>query len=113
MVVAVLAGLLALAGARGGSAGAPGGPVITHGVVVGEVTSGSAVLWARADRAATLRVTLQGGPHRNPPPQRVTAADDFAGQSVLRGTATACASTAAPWSKARSARPRLRARPLP
>ena len=87
VVAAVLTGMLALVGARGGSAGAPGGPAVTHGVVVGEVTSSSAVLWARADRAATLRVTLQGGPHRNPPPQRVTSADDFAGQAVLRGLA--------------------------
>ena len=62
-------------------------PVVTHGVVVGDVTAGSAVVWARADRPATLRVTVQGGPHEQAPPQPVDARDDFTGQVVVTGLA--------------------------
>jgi hypothetical protein len=45
--------------------------VVSHGVVVGDVTQRSAVLWARADRAGTLEVRLSGGPHRRIEPVRV------------------------------------------
>ena len=38
-------------------------PTITHGVIVGDVTASSALLWARADREATLNVVLSGGRH--------------------------------------------------
>ena len=48
------------------------GPV-THGVVVGDVSAGSAVLWARADRQATLQVGLSGGAHRSIEPVTVRA----------------------------------------
>ena len=81
---------LALAGGSLGSresrAGGSG-PAVTHGVVVGDVTDASAVLWARAERPGELRVTLQGGPHRQPEPVGVTAADDFTGQVLLEGLA--------------------------
>ncbi|HEU5489940.1 MAG TPA: alkaline phosphatase D family protein [Gaiellaceae bacterium] len=40
------------------------GPVVTHGIAVGDVTATSAVLWARADRESVLNVVLSGGPHR-------------------------------------------------
>ena len=62
-------------------------PVVTHGVVVGDVTAGSAVVWARTDRPATLRVTVQGGPHEQAPPQPVDARDDFTRQAVVTGLA--------------------------
>lgn len=79
---------LALVGAglgSGGSVVAREEPVVTHGVVVGDVTARSAVLWARANRASTLRVTVQGGPHRQPGPLQVDASDDFTGQVALEG----------------------------
>jgi alkaline phosphatase D len=71
-----------------GAAARPHGhdrPVVSHGVVVGDVTPRSAVLWARADRAGTLEVRLSGGPHRRIEPLRVTAADDWTGQVRLDG----------------------------
>ena len=42
-----------------GSAGAQTGPVITHGIAAGDVTSVSAVVWARSDRPATMRVRAE------------------------------------------------------
>jgi alkaline phosphatase D len=61
------------------------GPAVTHGVVVGEVRARSAVLWARANRPATLHVDLSGGGHAPIVPVRVRRADDHTGQVVLRG----------------------------
>jgi len=58
---------------------------VTHGVVVGEVTPRSAVLWARAGRAGTLQVRLSGGSHRRVEAIPVSAADDWTGQVRLRG----------------------------
>ncbi len=58
---------------------------MSHGVVVGDVTPRSAVLWARGDHAGTLRVELSGGPHRRIEKVRVKAADDWTGQVRLRG----------------------------
>jgi len=49
--------LLVLPGAASAISAQPAAPSVTHGVVVGDVTARSAVLWARADRAATLNVT--------------------------------------------------------
>ena len=69
------------------SRAAQNAPVATHGVVVGDVTATSAVLWSRADRAATMHVTVQGGPHRQPDQLLVTSADDFTGQVLLEGLA--------------------------
>jgi alkaline phosphatase D len=61
------------------------GPSVTHGVVVGEVTARSAVLWARADRAATLNVRLSGGAHGSIRAVSVEAVDDFTGRVSLSG----------------------------
>jgi alkaline phosphatase D len=81
---------LAVAGSGLGSEAARAkqdGPAVTHGVVLGDVTSTSAVLWARAGRAATLEVVLSGGPHEHVESRVVTAADDFTGQVALEGLA--------------------------
>jgi alkaline phosphatase D len=61
------------------------GPIVTHGVAVGDVRADSAVLWARADRAATMHVSLSGG--RHDPVERigVTSARDLTGQVLLTG----------------------------
>jgi alkaline phosphatase D len=56
---------------------------VTHGVVVGDVTARSAVLWARADRTATLNVTLSGGGHGPVEPVTVRAVDDYTGTNAL------------------------------
>jgi alkaline phosphatase D len=58
---------------------------VTHGVVVGDVTSRSAVVWARADREGTLKVHLSGGKHDGVGRITVRAADDYTGQVVLTG----------------------------
>jgi alkaline phosphatase D len=76
--------LLALPGASVVAA-QPGRPSVTHGVVVGDVTAGSAVLWARADREATLHVRLSGGRHRPVDSRRVRDADDYTGLVALEG----------------------------
>jgi alkaline phosphatase D len=55
---------------------------VTHGVIVGDVTARSAVLWARADRVATLRVRLSGGPYRLKA-VRVRAGDDYTGHVLI------------------------------
>ena len=80
----LVAVLLLLPGASVGSA-QPARPSVTHGVVVGDVTARSALLWARADRAATMNVRLSAGPHRPVARVRVRAADDFTGSVALRG----------------------------
>jgi alkaline phosphatase D len=60
-------------------------PAITHGVVVGDVTARSAVLWARGDREGTLTVHLSGGRHDRTERLRFRAADDYTGQVFLTG----------------------------
>ena len=60
-------------------------PAITHGVVVGDVTARSAVLWARGDREGTLKVHLSGGRHDRTERLRFRAADDYTGQVLLTG----------------------------
>ena len=60
-------------------------PVLTHGIVVGDVTAHSAVLWARGDREGTLKVHLSGGKHHGAARLEVRAADDYTGQVVLTG----------------------------
>jgi alkaline phosphatase D len=70
-----------------GGASAASEPVVTHGVVVGDVTASSAVVWARTDRPATMRVTVAGGPHEQPLAQPVAARDDFTGQVAVEGLA--------------------------
>jgi alkaline phosphatase D len=63
----------------------PAGPSVTHGVVVGDVTSRSAMLWARADREATLNVRLSGGSHRPVDRLQVRATDDYTAVVALEG----------------------------
>jgi alkaline phosphatase D len=81
----LLAALLALPGAAAALPGNHERPSVSHGVVVGDVTPRSGVLWARADRGGTLRVKLSGGPHRRVEPVAVRAADDWTGQVRLTG----------------------------
>jgi alkaline phosphatase D len=57
---------------------------ITHGVIVGDVTSSSALLWARADREATLNVVLSGGRHGRIVRVLARAADDFTARVPLK-----------------------------
>jgi alkaline phosphatase D len=80
----LLVAALALPGAALVSA-QPAPPSVTHGLVVGDVTARSAVLWARADRAASLNVRLSGGGHRPIGSVSVRAADDYTGLALLDG----------------------------
>jgi alkaline phosphatase D len=83
LVAALLAcvGLAALGGGAG-SAAPPerDGPVVTHGVAVGDIAADSAVLWARADGDAILNVRLSGGRHRQVDPALAWATRDFTAQ---------------------------------
>jgi alkaline phosphatase D len=97
--------VVALAGAAVGDA-QPSGPSLTHGVVVGDVTARSAVLWARADRGAVLNVRLAGGRHGRIEPVRVRAADDFTGRVRLRGLRPATRYDYRAWFTAGNARGR-------
>src|SRR5215204_5098533 len=81
-VVFALAGSGAGASVRTLSHDEPG---VTHGVVVGDVTARSAVLWARGDREGTLKVHLSGGRHDRTERLRFRAADDYTGQVLLTG----------------------------
>jgi alkaline phosphatase D len=83
ILTAMLLGLAA--GGAGVAAGKHKGPVaaITHGVVVGDVTSSSALLWARADREAMLNVVLSGGRHGRIARAAALAADDFTARVPL------------------------------
>jgi alkaline phosphatase D len=86
---AAVVAALALPGAAAARSGGHDRAAVSHGVVVGDATPWSAVLWARADREATLRVSLSGGPHRRVEEVRVSAADDWTGQVRLDGLAPA------------------------
>jgi len=77
--------LLLLAPSSPAVAAAGGGPVITHGVVIGDVRADSAILWARAAAEGRLNVRLAGGAHRAIAPVELTADHDFAGQIPLQG----------------------------
>ena len=82
LAAAVFALLAAGAGATVASHDSPG---VTHGVVVGDVTAHSAVVWARGDREGTLKVQLSGGKHHGGTRIETHAADDYTGQVVLTG----------------------------
>ena len=84
LAAAVFALLSAGAGASVRSAGHDE-PVVTHGVVVGDVTASTAVVWARGDREGTLKVHLSGGKHHGLGRLDLHAADDYTGQVVLTG----------------------------
>jgi alkaline phosphatase D len=82
------AAIFALAGSHAGATvrtASHDSPVVTHGVVVGDVTADSAVVWARGDREGTLKVRLSGGRHDRAERLEVRAADDYTGQVVLTG----------------------------
>jgi alkaline phosphatase D len=81
------AAALALHGVAAAAPAGQDGSEVSHGVVVGDVTPRSAVLWARGDRGGTLRVRLSGGPHRRIESVRVKAEDDWTGQVRLDGLA--------------------------
>lgn len=84
--IAVLAAaLLALPGSSLAARPQQAALTVTHGVVVGDVTARSAVLWARASRGATLNVQLAGGAHSRVERVRARADDDFTAQVRLRG----------------------------
>ena len=88
LYLVLAAAVFALPGSGAGAAARPAShdaPVVTHGVVVGDVTAHSAVLWARADREGTLNVHLVGGRHDRVERLRVRAADDYTGQVLLKG----------------------------
>lgn len=61
--------------------------LVTHGVLVGEVTSTSAVLWSRADRESEMQVVVE--PASDGPAlrfsTRVRRGDDFTGRIALEG----------------------------
>lgn len=82
VVVSLLAVLAAPAAATARQAA---GPPITHGVIVGDVRSDSAELWARGDGPGTLHVRLSGGAHRTIAPVELSAGHDFTGQVSLTG----------------------------
>jgi alkaline phosphatase D len=82
------AAVFVLPGSGGGAAARPAGhdsPVVTHGVVIGDVTAHSAVLWARADREGSFIVHLSGGRRDRLERLPVRAADDYTGQLRLEG----------------------------
>jgi alkaline phosphatase D len=79
LVLGLAAGGASLAGRRHHGAG----PVVTHGVIVGDVTSSSALLWARADQEATLNVALSGGRHGPIVRAPARAVDDFTARVAL------------------------------
>ena len=59
---------------------------VTHGVVAGDVTTDSAVIWARADRASTMHVLVRsGGRGDGFYRMEVTAEHDFTGKVRVTG----------------------------
>ena len=76
-------GCVLLLGASAASAQPPHTSPVTHGISAGDVTSTSAVIWARTDRNAHMHVLL----HSDTPPAlhttAVRAAHDYAGKILL------------------------------
>ncbi|HEY2057986.1 alkaline phosphatase D family protein [Amycolatopsis sp. NBC_01480] len=68
LATSALAGGLLLPGMTGAATAAPapllrgGRPVLTHGVASGDVTTGSGIVWSRADRPARLMVEIARDP---------------------------------------------------
>jgi alkaline phosphatase D len=59
---------------------------VTHGVSAGGVTSDSAVIWSRADRASIMHVLVQGGGHDGKQGRvAVSAEDDYTGKIRVTG----------------------------
>jgi phosphodiesterase/alkaline phosphatase D-like protein len=65
-----------------------GAPAITHGVASGDVTTDAAVIWSRADRAATMRARVMpaaGGPTVRDVSAPAAVASDFTAQALVTG----------------------------
>src|SRR5436190_5176525 len=60
---------------------------ITHGVVVGDVTDSSALLWARAGEDGMLNVRLSGGPHKRLDPVAADPGRDYTARVAIDGLA--------------------------
>lgn len=61
---------------------------VTHGVIAGDVTSSSAVIWSRADRASTMHVTVNGSGRESRDVEyrvAVTAEHDYTGKVRISG----------------------------
>lgn len=83
-VVPRIAPLFVLVSACAVSQPATGGGVLTHGVAVGEVTSDSAVVWARCvDRAAVPVSIFEGGGERREAVLQTSAASDWTGRTQI------------------------------
>ena len=89
VVLAVCLHLIATACARpqhgGATTQAPAGPRITHGIAAGEVTTTSAVIWARCEHAADLHVAIDGAPASQETTAPALAGNDFTAQVTLEG----------------------------
>jgi alkaline phosphatase D len=83
----LVAALVVLAGAApaGSAPAAVPAPIVTHGVVVGDVSARSAVVWARADGEATMHVRLSGRRQGAIESVDVSEEDDFTGQVQIDG----------------------------
>jgi alkaline phosphatase D len=84
-VLAVAVLVLAGGGAGAAARQTGDGPVVTHGVVAGDVTADAAVVWARADREGSLPVRIARGTHVRFRQLQIRASDDYTGQLRLRG----------------------------
>src|SRR5439155_25747013 len=83
ILTAIVLRLVAGGAGVGAAKHARPGPTITHGVVVGDVTASSALLWARTDREATLNVVLSGGRHGRVERAETASGDDFTARVPL------------------------------
>jgi alkaline phosphatase D len=80
--------LMIQAPAAQGLSGNGGLSAITHGVIAGDVTTDSAVIWARADRAGTMHVVVRSDRHGSRDAVHavpVTSQHDFTGKVRVTG----------------------------
>lgn len=85
LAAAMICGLMAQGAGAASPVTAP--PMVSHGVMAGDVTPYSAVLWARGDRESFMHVRIFGrvdGPMRNQV-VRVEADDDYTGKLHVTG----------------------------
>jgi alkaline phosphatase D len=78
----VVGGVAGLAGSAPAFSRSLDRPLLTHGVQSGDPSSGSAVVWSRADRPSRLWVQVGGRAVRGPV---VTPGTDLTGKLTLRG----------------------------
>ena len=79
--------LLTLAVLGSAASAAADMPVVSDGVIIGDVTDSTALLWARASAPAALNVRLAGGPHKRPAPVPADPARDDTARVALGGLA--------------------------